>query len=28
LSIALNVDSVSRIREMAIVNPKERASVA
>jgi serine/threonine protein kinase len=28
LSAALNVDSVSRIREMAIVNPKERASAA
>lgn len=28
LSIASNVDSVSKIREMAIVNPEERASAA
>jgi len=28
LSAALNVDSVSKIREMAAVNPKERASAA
>jgi hypothetical protein len=28
LSAASNVDSVSKIREMAIVNPEERASAA
>ena len=28
LSAALNVDSVSKIREMAVVNPEERASAA
>ncbi|KAG9232394.1 hypothetical protein BJ875DRAFT_466998 [Amylocarpus encephaloides] len=28
LSTASNVDSVSKIREMAIVNPEERASAA